>query len=63
VTNRGEEALDPDFASERSERPQEKVYESGTDPAESKIKALSETGVPVGDTPEEVADNVKELIT
>ncbi|PSP71912.1 succinate--CoA ligase subunit alpha [Halobacteriales archaeon QS_3_64_16] len=38
------------------------VSGSGTGTAESKIEALGEAGVPVGDTPEEVADNVEELL-
>ncbi|EMA46111.1 MULTISPECIES: succinate--CoA ligase subunit alpha [Halococcus] len=38
------------------------VSGSGAGTAESKIEALSEAGVPVGDTPEEVADNVEELL-
>jgi len=33
---------------------------SGTGTAESKINALENNGVPVGDTPEEVADNVED---
>ena len=38
------------------------VSGSGAGTAGSKIEALSEAGVPVGDTPEEVADNVEELL-
>jgi len=38
------------------------VSGSGAGTAEGKIEALSEAGVPVGDTPEEVADNVEELL-
>ena len=38
------------------------VSGSGTGTAESKIDALNDAGVPVGDTPEEVADNVEELL-
>jgi len=38
------------------------VSGSGAGTAESKIEALSAAGVPVGDTPEEVADNVEELL-
>jgi succinyl-CoA synthetase alpha subunit len=38
------------------------VSGSGTGTAESKIEALGEAGVPVGDTPEEVAENVEELL-
>jgi succinyl-CoA synthetase alpha subunit len=38
------------------------VSGSGTGTAESKIDALNNAGVPVGDTPEEVADNVEELL-
>jgi succinyl-CoA synthetase alpha subunit len=38
------------------------VSGSGAGTAESKIDALGEAGVPVGDTPEEVADNVEELL-
>ncbi|GGM54682.1 succinyl-CoA synthetase alpha subunit [Halarchaeum rubridurum] len=38
------------------------VSGSGTGTAESKIDALNEAGVPVGDTPEEVADNVEDLL-
>ncbi len=38
------------------------VSGSGTGTAESKISALEDAGVPVGDTPEEVADNVEELL-
>ncbi|WP_049996849.1 succinate--CoA ligase subunit alpha [Halococcus sediminicola] len=38
------------------------VSGSGAGTAESKIEALSDAGVPVGDTPEEVADNVEELL-
>jgi succinyl-CoA synthetase alpha subunit len=38
------------------------VSGSGTGTAESKIKALEAAGVPVGDTPDEVADNVEDLL-
>jgi succinyl-CoA synthetase alpha subunit len=38
------------------------VSGSGAGTAESKIEALSDAGVPVGDTPEEVADSVEELL-
>ena len=38
------------------------VSSSGTGTAESKINALEAAGVPVGDTPNEVADNVEELL-
>ncbi|MEM4781387.1 MAG: succinate--CoA ligase subunit alpha [Halalkalicoccus sp.] len=38
------------------------VSGSGTGTAESKIEALNDAGVPVGDTPEEVADDVEELL-
>ncbi|MDL5361460.1 succinate--CoA ligase subunit alpha [Halalkalicoccus sp. NIPERK01] len=38
------------------------VSGSGTGTAESKIDALNDAGVPVGDTPEEVADTVEELL-
>jgi len=38
------------------------VSGSGTGTAESKITALNEAGVPVGDTPEEVADHVEDLL-
>ena len=38
------------------------VSGSGTGTAESKISALEDAGVPVGDTPEEIADNVEELL-
>ena len=38
------------------------VSGSGTGTAESKITALQNNGVPVGDTPEEVADNVEDLL-
>jgi succinyl-CoA synthetase alpha subunit len=38
------------------------VSGSGAGTAESKIEALEQAGVPVGDTPEEVADNVEELL-
>jgi succinyl-CoA synthetase alpha subunit len=38
------------------------VSGSGTGTAESKIEALVEAGVPVGDTPEEVADSVEERL-
>jgi succinyl-CoA synthetase alpha subunit len=37
------------------------VSSSGTGTAESKINALQNAGVPVGDTPNEVADHVEEL--
>jgi len=38
------------------------VSEAGTGTAESKIAALDEAGVPVGNTPEEVADEVEKLV-
>jgi succinyl-CoA synthetase alpha subunit len=38
------------------------VSGSGTGTAESKIRALEGVGVPVGDTPEEVADHVEDLL-
>ena len=38
------------------------VSSSGTGTAESKINALEAAGVPVGNTPEEVADNVEDLL-
>ncbi len=38
------------------------VSGSGTGTAASKIEALNDAGVPVGDTPEAVADNIEELI-
>jgi len=38
------------------------VSGSGTGTAESKISALENAGVPVGDTPEEVADHVEDLL-
>jgi succinyl-CoA synthetase alpha subunit len=38
------------------------VSGSGTGTAQSKIEALNDAGVPVGDTPEEVADDVEELL-
>ncbi len=38
------------------------VAGSGTGPAQSKIDALTAAGVPVGDTPEEVADEVADLL-
>jgi succinyl-CoA synthetase alpha subunit len=38
------------------------VSGSGTGTAQSKIDALGDAGVPVGDTPEEVADHVAELV-
>jgi succinyl-CoA synthetase alpha subunit len=38
------------------------VSGSGTGTAESKISALEDAGVPVGDTPEEVAENVENLL-
>jgi succinyl-CoA synthetase alpha subunit len=37
------------------------VSGSGTGTAESKISALEDAGVPVGDTPEEVADHIEDL--
>jgi succinyl-CoA synthetase alpha subunit len=39
------------------------VSGSGTGTAESKIEALNDAGVPVGDTPEEVADNVEGFLS
>jgi succinyl-CoA synthetase alpha subunit len=38
------------------------VSSGGTGTAESKINALNDAGVPVGDTPEEVADHVEDLL-
>ncbi|MFB6160035.1 MAG: succinate--CoA ligase subunit alpha [Haloferacaceae archaeon] len=38
------------------------VSGSGTGTAQSKIDALNDAGVPVGDTPEEVADHVEDLL-
>ncbi|MUV88755.1 succinate--CoA ligase subunit alpha [Halapricum sp. CBA1109] len=38
------------------------VSGSGTGTAESKITALENNGVPVGDTPEEVADHVEDIL-
>ena len=38
------------------------VSGSGTGTAESKINALNDAGVPVGDTPEEVADHIEEIL-
>ena len=38
------------------------VSGSGTGTAQSKIDALNDAGVPVGDTPEEVADHVEEIL-
>ena len=38
------------------------VSGSGTGTAESKIEALNDAGVPVGDTPEEVADAVEDFL-
>ncbi|CAI50268.1 succinate--CoA ligase (ADP-forming) alpha subunit [Natronomonas pharaonis DSM 2160] len=38
------------------------VSGSGTGTAESKINALNNAGVPVGDTPEEVADNIESFL-
>ncbi len=38
------------------------VSGSGTGTAESKIAALNDAGVPVGDTPEELADHVEDLL-
>jgi succinyl-CoA synthetase alpha subunit len=38
------------------------VSGSGTGTAESKINALEDAGVPVGDTPNEVADHVEDLL-
>jgi succinyl-CoA synthetase alpha subunit len=37
------------------------VSGSGTGTAESKISALQDAGVPVGDTPEEVADHIEDI--
>ncbi|WP_254768475.1 succinate--CoA ligase subunit alpha [Salinilacihabitans rarus] len=39
------------------------VSGSGTGTAESKIDALNDAGVPVGDTPEEVADHIEEFLS
>ena len=39
------------------------VSGSGTGTAESKIEALNDAGVPVGDTPEEVADSVEGFLS
>jgi succinyl-CoA synthetase alpha subunit len=38
------------------------VSGSGTGTAESKIDALNDAGVPVGDTPEEVAEHIEDLL-
>jgi succinyl-CoA synthetase alpha subunit len=38
------------------------VSGSGTGTAESKISALNDAGVPVGDTPDQVADHVEDLL-
>ena len=38
------------------------VSGSGTGTAESKISALNEAGVPVGDTPDEVADHIEDFL-
>ncbi|WP_058365112.1 succinate--CoA ligase subunit alpha [Haloparvum sedimenti] len=38
------------------------VSGSGTGTAESKINALNDAGVPVGDTPEEVADHIEDFL-
>jgi succinyl-CoA synthetase alpha subunit len=38
------------------------VSGSGTGTAESKIDALNDAGVPVGDTPEQVADHIKDFL-
>ncbi|MFB6078153.1 MAG: succinate--CoA ligase subunit alpha [Halarchaeum sp.] len=38
------------------------VSGSGTGTAQSKIDALNDAGVPVGDTPEEVADNIEDIL-
>jgi succinyl-CoA synthetase alpha subunit len=38
------------------------VSGSGTGTAQSKITALEDNGVPVGDTPEQVADHVEDLL-
>ncbi|MFC5365393.1 succinate--CoA ligase subunit alpha [Salinirubrum litoreum] len=38
------------------------VSGSGTGTAESKIQALNDAGVPVGDTPEEVADSIEDFL-
>jgi succinyl-CoA synthetase alpha subunit len=38
------------------------VGEAGTGTAESKVRALSEAGVPVGETPAEVAEHVTDLL-
>lgn len=39
------------------------VSGSGTGTAESKISALNDAGVPVGDTPEEVANHIEEFLS
>ena len=38
------------------------VSGSGAGTAESKIEALEDAGVPVGDTPEEIADYVENVL-
>jgi succinyl-CoA synthetase alpha subunit len=38
------------------------VSGSGTGTAESKIQALNDAGVPVGDTPGQVADYIEDLL-
>jgi succinyl-CoA synthetase alpha subunit len=38
------------------------VSGSGTGTAESKINALDDAGVPVGDTPDQVAQHVEDLL-
>jgi succinyl-CoA synthetase alpha subunit len=38
------------------------VSGSGTGTAASKIEALNDAGVPVGDTPEDVADHVERIL-
>ena len=38
------------------------VSGSGTGTAESKIEALNDAGVPVGDTPEEIVDHIEDLL-
>jgi succinyl-CoA synthetase alpha subunit len=38
------------------------VSGSGTGTAESKIRALNDAGVPVGDTPNEVADHIEDIL-
>jgi succinyl-CoA synthetase alpha subunit len=38
------------------------VSGSGTGTAESKIDALNDAGVPVGDTPNEVADHIEDFL-